>query len=105
MKNPPHPADELAEVRAEIARLRLREMALRRQILDLPPDALRGRWFAVELRDVISKKLDPAKLPDAVLRDEACYSESRQTVLHCRANPLTSLHAQGPIFPAPGQLQ
>lgn len=102
---PIHPADELAEVRSELARLRLREMQLRQVMLNGPADVRRGRWFQVEMHEVTTKKLDPGKLPAAILRDETLYSASLRLVLHCRAHLLSSAHLQGPMFPSQGRLQ
>lgn len=105
MKEPPHPADELAEIRAEIARLRLREGQLRHLMLQGPPDLRSGRWFQVEMRETVSRKLDPARLPDALRHDPAIYCESRRTVLHCRANLLSSALMPGPWRPAQDRWQ
>ena len=72
---PPHPADELARLRARIARLRIREAALQRRLLAMPPDARQGRRHRAtpDLRDRVEVRADrlPPELrddPDLVVR-------------------------------------
>ena len=64
-----NPADELADIRAEIARLRLREAALKTAFLLRPGNLLTGRWNRVEIREQHSSILDPALLPRAIRED------------------------------------
>lgn len=63
------PADELAEIRAEIARLRLRETALKAAFLQHPLNLLTGRWTRVEIREEHSRVFDPALLPPDIRAD------------------------------------
>jgi hypothetical protein len=67
-----NPADELAEIRAEIARLKLREAALKAAFLQRPQNLLTGRRYKVEIREEHSKVFDPALLPQAI-RDDPRY--------------------------------
>ena len=75
------PADELAEIRAEIARLRLREAALAAAFLTRPDALLTGRWTRVEIAERHGLVFDPALLPPAVREDPRyCRAEVVQTV-------------------------
>lgn len=78
-----HPADELAEIRAEIARLRLREAALRAQFLRDPDLGAQGRWTRVEVAEVWSSRLNPALLPETVLNDPRYRDERVVKTVHC----------------------
>lgn len=82
-------ADELAEIRAEIARLKLREAVLRAQFLADPTAPRRGRWHRVEVEERHVPRFNPALLPAAILHDPR-YREHRlvQTV-RCLPVPLT----------------
>jgi hypothetical protein len=70
------PVDELAEIRAEIARLKQREAALRDTILTAPSTSLTGRWHRVEVTEHRVRMFDPALLPD-VIRDNPAYWRER----------------------------
>ena len=63
------PADELAEIRAEIARLKAREAALRAQFLRDPDHGTLGRWSRVEVVESHSRRFNAALLPPAILND------------------------------------
>lgn len=86
--------DELAEIRAEIARLKQREAALRDLILASPPGTLIGRWFRVEVTDHLVRSFDPALLPQPVRENPAFWRERLQTRV--------STHAIQPRSPRPG---
>lgn len=74
-------ADELADIRAEIARLKLREATLRAAILSQPPET--GRWHRVEVTEHTSRVFDAALLP-AQIRDNPSYWRERITqVVKC----------------------
>ncbi len=105
MKSVPHPADELAEVRSEIARLRLREGQIRRLLLRSPQEERQGRWFHADITLTTRRQLDPSKLPPWVLENPVHYTEISRTVLHSRAIPLSSLILPGPIFGQDRSLQ
>lgn len=70
------PADELAEVRAEIARLRLREAQLKDRLLHAPPAALTGRWNRVDITERLTRQFDADLLP-ATIRDNPAYWRDR----------------------------
>lgn len=72
-------ADELAEIRAEIARLKQREAALRDLALSAPQAALVGRWNRVEVTDHLVRQFDPALLPAAIRENPAYWRERVQT--------------------------
>jgi hypothetical protein len=73
------PVDELAEIRAEIARLKEREAALRDRILRAPPASLTGRWHGLEVTEHRVRRFDPSLLPDAIRDNPAFWRESVQT--------------------------
>lgn len=79
------PADELAEVRSEIARLRLREAALRLQILKDPQRASMGRWHRVEVAIAQDARLDPSLLPVEIRENPEFYRATTTQVLRCHA--------------------
>ena len=58
------PADELAEIRAEIARLKAREAMLRTIFLRQPDAQRQGRWARVEVVETCQKRFNPALLPE-----------------------------------------
>ncbi|MBC2836595.1 hypothetical protein [Paragemmobacter straminiformis] len=76
------PADELAEIRAEIARLERREALLSHRLANSPFAALVGRFYRVEISHSMTRAFDPASLPDAIRNDPAYLRESHQTVVH-----------------------
>lgn len=77
------PADELAEIRAEMARLKAREAALRATILKLPPPALIGRWNRIEIENRCQSVFDQNLLPDS-LRHDPRFRVARQFhILRC----------------------
>lgn len=69
-------ADELAEIRAEIARLKTREAALRDSLLAAPPETLTGRWHRVEVTEQRVRQFDATLLP-ATIRDDPSYWRER----------------------------
>jgi hypothetical protein len=73
------PVDELAEIRAEIARLKDRESALRDMILTAPPASLTGRWHRVEVTEQRVRMFDPSLLPPAIRENPAFWRERVQT--------------------------
>lgn len=72
------PADELAELRAEIARLKTREADLRTALLAAPPEALGGRWHRVEVTEHRIRQFDPSLLPAAIRDNPAFWRERVQ---------------------------
>lgn len=75
------PADELAEIRAEIARLKLREAALRAQFLRDPELGTLGRWSRVEVVESHSRRFNPALLPPTIRNDPRFFDERVVTSL------------------------
>lgn len=69
-------ADELAEIRAEIARLRLREAQVKDRLLHAPLSARTGRWHRVEVEEVTTRQFDATLLP-AQVRDDPAYWRDR----------------------------
>jgi hypothetical protein len=89
-------ADELAEVRAEIARLRLRERQLRAILLQAPLADRQGRWTKVEVTRTPRDVFDPALLPDEVRQDPRYQRPKLEEAVHCLPLP-------GPVRqPRPG---
>lgn len=80
------PADELAEVRAEIARLKLREAQLRDRLMKSPLATLIGRFHRVEITHGHSSVFDATLLPDAIRNDPAYWRSRPQTIV--RTMPL-----------------
>lgn len=101
------PADELAEVRAEIARLKLREAQLRDRLMKSPLATLIGRFHRVEITHRTNSVFDPALLPDAIRNDPAYWHSRPQTIV--RTMPLAPKVAPPrpgwPIRRAPGFTQ
>ncbi|RAZ83907.1 hypothetical protein [Cereibacter johrii] len=85
-----NPADELAEVRAAIARLRLREARLCATILAGPDSGLEGRHFRAEVAERRFRLFDAARLPEAVLADPRYWSESVTQEVRCLPAAVTA---------------
>ncbi|MBL9055629.1 MAG: hypothetical protein JNJ84_05060 [Rhodobacteraceae bacterium] len=83
-----HPADELADIRAEIARLKAREAALRQLLLQRPDLAAQGRWTRVELITLRQSRFAPALLPEPILNDPQYRRERCVQVLRCLPLPV-----------------
>ncbi|WP_232489090.1 hypothetical protein [Rhodobacter amnigenus] len=81
------PADELAEVRAEIARLRLREAQLKDRLLHAPLAALTGRWHRIEITQQITRHFDATLLPASIRDDPAYWRERLHHVIRTVAIP------------------
>lgn len=98
------PADELAEVRSEIARLKLREAQLRDKLLKSPLSALTGRFHRVEIAHLNTSVFDPALLPEDIRSDPAYWRDRAQTVVRtCPIAPKVALPRPGwPIRRATG---
>ena len=77
------PADELADLRADIARLKLLEAALRAKILASPDTQSIGRWHRIEVLVTKARVFD-AKLLPAAIRDNPQFHRDRVTqVVRC----------------------
>jgi len=73
------PADELASVRAEIARLKARERALCDALMTGPACARDGRWTRIEIASRQIRLFDHRLLP-AEIRDDPLFWRERQSV-------------------------
>ena len=83
------PADELAEIRAEIARLKAREAALRAHFLRHPTDHAQGRWTRVEVVETRQHRFNAALLPDHIRQDPRYCEEKLVQTVRCLPAPLT----------------
>lgn len=79
------PADELAEIRLEMLRLRKREAVLRRQILNDPEAHTLGRWhrIEVEVEEHQTMVFDISLLPDKIRNDHRYLRVKQVFSLHC----------------------
>jgi hypothetical protein len=83
----PSPADELADIRADIARLKLLEAALRAKILASPDRQPIGRWHRIEVIETKARVFDAKLLPDAIRGDQRFYRDRVTQVVRCLALP------------------
>ncbi|GAB1481109.1 hypothetical protein MASR2M74_36930 [Paracoccaceae bacterium] len=83
----PHPADELAEIRSEIARLKRREGELRQLLLQRPDLALQGRWTRIEVSVLRQSRFVPALLPATLLHDPQYRRDRTVQILRCLPLP------------------
>lgn len=79
------PADELFELRADIARLKLLEAALRAKILASPDTQAIGRWHRIEVDETKARVFDVKLLPDAIRDDPRFYRDRVSHVVRCVA--------------------
>ncbi|WP_295532767.1 hypothetical protein [uncultured Thioclava sp.] len=70
------PADELARIRAEIARLKHREAVLREAYLTRTDMPKIGRWTKVEIHTERRAVFDPRLLP-ATIRNDPTYQREK----------------------------
>jgi hypothetical protein len=99
-ENPMHRlslADELAEIRIEIARLKAREAALRQDILKRPGADLIGRWNRVEIEERYCSVFDASLLPDPIRADPQFHRERHLQIV--RSLPLHLRPASRPGWP------
>jgi hypothetical protein len=80
-------ADELAEVRAQIARLRAREASLRRALLAAGGGGQTGRRARATVEEHGVMRFDPALLPEEVRRDPRFWREERVVSVQVHALP------------------
>lgn len=83
-----HPADELAQIRAAMTKLRIREAALLDHFRntvpkgdDCPAQLLHGEGFRVKLTSHERRVFDPSRLPQAALANPQFYRRERQTLV------------------------
>ena len=98
----PSPADELADIRAEITRLRAREAALRQGFLKDPYASTIGRWFRVEVLEHCHQVFDPDLLP-AEIRNDRRYMRTK-LVQSVRSLPMAPLPVHRPGWPIKREL-
>ena len=79
------PADELFNLRADIARLKLLEAALRARILASPDTQSIGRWHRIEVVETKIRVFDAKLLPDAIREDPRFYRDRVSQVVRCLA--------------------
>lgn len=91
------PADELAAIRSEIARLKARETHLRAQFLKDPDQGGVGRWSRVEVEWTQQMRFDSRLLPAAILADPAYRRATPVAVVRCL--PLPTAPAVRPGWP------
>lgn len=95
------PADELASLRAELARLKARERALCDALVAAPACARSGRWTRADVGTRTIRLFDHRLLPSDI-RDNPLFWRERQSVevvchpLEGAASPLT-------LVPRPAQ--
>jgi len=93
-----HPVDELADVRAELARLRLRAAQLRAQILRQPDLAVTGRFVQARVTLHHDLVLDPALLPPEIAADPRYLRVRQRWSVQCTATaPATTIRPGWPI--------
>jgi len=86
--NRQNPADELADVRAEIARLRAREAALRQMFLADPDQPVAGRWHRVEVVRLRHRVFDASLLPGIVRNNPLFWREKTVQAVRCVPQPM-----------------
>jgi hypothetical protein len=79
------PADELADLRADIAHLKLLEAALRAKILAAPDSHAIGRWHRIEVVKTKARVFDAKLLPAAIRDDPRFYRDRVTQVVRCLA--------------------
>lgn len=96
------PADELAEIRTEIARLRAREGELRALLLHDAAMPKIGRFHKVDLVTNRQRVFDPRLLPEEIRLDPAYTREKVTRVLRAtRKGPSTQTETVELPAPAP----
>lgn len=89
-------ADELADLRAEIARLCLREREVRSALLQAPVAERQGCWTRVEVTRIVREVLDPSLLPETIREDPRYLRATSEDVVQCLPLP------PAPRQPRPG---
>lgn len=86
------PADEIAEIRAEIARLQLREAKLCTAFLTGAAQHATGRWSRLELEICHERLFDPSLLPPSIADNPRYWKPSVTQIVRCL--PLQSVAAR-----------
>ncbi|SMR83173.1 hypothetical protein SAMN04488030_3084 [Aliiroseovarius halocynthiae] len=85
---PLHPADELAQIRAELARLHKREAALRSFFRDDATEHdLLGDVHEVTIIAHKKRTFDPSKLPQSILANPRFYRDELRTLVSTALKP------------------
>ena len=74
-------ADELANVRAQIGALKVKEAALRAEVLEKRGQVPEGRWARVEIVTQRAWVIDRDALPEAIQADPRYWQERVTTVV------------------------
>jgi len=77
-----HPADELAEVRASVKRLKDREVALRSEILDMSKAEREGRSYHARVVVRARRRLNLEMLEDEIGDLERFYEKEAFTMVY-----------------------
>ncbi len=91
------PADELAEIRADIARLNAREAVLHDAFLTDPKKGAVGRWSQVEVVQASARIFDTRLLPEAIRDDPRYWRDLVTMVVRCREVRPTAARPGWPI--------
>ena len=84
------PADELALIRDEMRRLKIREAMLRRLVLDDP--ALRtGHSARVIVQEQNRREINIAALPPEIIRDSHCWTMREAEMLFIECAPAAAV--------------
>ncbi|WP_424939406.1 hypothetical protein [Aliiroseovarius sp. S253] len=101
---PLHPADELAQIRAELKRLHQREDALRRFFReDAGEQDFIGDTHDVTVISHKKRVFDPSKLPQSILSNPKFYRDELRTLISSIEKPLALLYQSIP--PGAGDYQ
>ena len=93
----PRPADELHEIRSEIAKLQAREKTLVQAFLRDPVAGTMGRFVKVEVIEAQKTVFDPTLLPDNLRQNPNFYREITQQ--NVQTLPLPSALSPRPGWP------
>ena len=88
-------ADELADVRAEIARLKIREQALRDGFIKRPQADIIGRWTQVAVPVTQKSRFDSSLLPEVIRNDPAYFRHSVTHIVRCFPAPMIPVQRAG----------
>lgn len=77
------PADELAEIRAEITRLKAREAVLRDAFLQGPAQPQPGRWSRVEVVTSQTRVFDSSLLPPSIKENPRYWKPRITQIVRC----------------------
>ncbi|MGV6847730.1 MAG: hypothetical protein ACWA5A_05060 [Marinibacterium sp.] len=92
-------ADELADIRGEIARLRKREAVLRTAILSSNGQVPDGRWSRVEVTEHRARVFDKKLLPLSMQADPRYWRVRVQQQVRCLPIQVGGSRPEGTPFP------